>query len=147
MINSNTLDVSGTYFGPYPGYVECKLQAKEVLNLFKDTSKIKELIHNISHATTLFLPIVFVDNFNKIISFLKKNGVIIIGLSVKSSQKVKKAIFKLSFAIIMGSEKYGIKTSVIKKCNFIFKLKTFGLLSSINVAVATGIILYNIKNN
>ena len=47
----------------------------------------------------------------------------------------------------MGSEKNGIDTTVMKKCNYIYKIPMLGFCDSVNVSVATGIVLYEIQIN
>jgi 23S rRNA (guanosine2251-2'-O)-methyltransferase len=45
-------------------------------------------------------------------------------------------------AVIMGSEGEGINPSLLKLCDFQAKIYMQGKVSSLNVSVATGIILY-----
>lgn len=111
----------------------------------KDTAKITTLIHNISHATSLFLPIFIIKNTKYIITLLKKNDIKIIGLSIKAKQDISSISVINSFIIIMGSEKYGITSFIMKQCDFLCKISTYGTCDSINVSVATGIVLYYLK--
>lgn len=111
----------------------------------KHTTKIKTLINNISHATNFFLQVFICNNINKFLAILKLNKIFIIALSVKSNTLINKNFIEKKIAIIMGSEKHGIQNSIIKKCNYIYKIPTHGICSSINIAVATGIILYIIS--
>ena len=53
--------------------------------------------------------------------------------------------FKLKNAIIMGSEGVGINKSVLKLCDQSVNIPLHGKISSLNVSVATGIILSEIK--
>lgn len=104
-----------------------------------NTSKINTLINNISNGTSLLLKILLVKNINNIINMLQDNNFKLIALSIKGDEKPIKNLKK--FAVLMGSEKNGIKKTIIKQCHYTYKIKTYGLFNSINVAVATAIIL------
>ncbi|MFN3590433.1 MAG: TrmH family RNA methyltransferase, partial [Spirosomataceae bacterium] len=46
--------------------------------------------------------------------------------------------------VIMGSEEDGISESLIRQCDFVSKIPMSGNVSSLNVSVATAVILYEI---
>ncbi|HFL8819310.1 MAG TPA: TrmH family RNA methyltransferase [Candidatus Azoamicus sp. OHIO2] len=110
----------------------------------KDTTKITTLINNFSHATSIFLPIFLTKNIRKTLSLLKKKQIKIFGFSVKASEMINYVNIDESCAIIMGSEKYGITPFIAKQCDLLYKIPTLGLCDSINVSVATGIIMYKL---
>lgn len=47
-------------------------------------------------------------------------------------------------AIVMGSEQRGISRILLDSCDLIVRIKTTGEITSLNVSVATGIILYEV---
>ncbi len=108
----------------------------------KNSAKINTLIHNVSQATSLLLPVFIFDNFKQLVFKFKKKYFKIICLSVKSKKNISKTFNnKLSFVFILGSEKYGIKKSLLNKSE-VYKIKTLGLSKSLNVSVATSIVIY-----
>jgi 23S rRNA (guanosine2251-2'-O)-methyltransferase len=50
--------------------------------------------------------------------------------------------FSTPVAIIMGSEEDGISPEYLKRCDSTVKIPMQGKVSSLNVSVATGMILY-----
>lgn len=113
----------------------------------KNTAKITTLVHNLSHATSLVIPIFSVRNVKQLMYLLKKNDIKIIGLSIKAKQNISTIDTFSSFIIIMGSEKCGINSFIMKQCTMLYKIPTLGVCNSINVSVATGIILYHCQSN
>ncbi len=108
----------------------------------KNTVKINTLINNISHATSLFLPILIVNNLKNIINYIINKKIKIIGFSSRSNQLIHHINLKTPVVIIMGSEKNGIRKYIINKCDHVYKIPMLGKCDNINLSVATGIILY-----
>jgi len=48
------------------------------------------------------------------------------------------------FAIIMGNEGEGIREGIRKKCDYLVSIPMRGKVSSLNVSVATGIVLFRL---
>ena len=91
------------------------------------------------------VPICKVDHIKDSLFFLKDNAVNIIASDDKASLSLYEYNFKLKNAIIMGSEGVGINKSVLKLCDQSVNIPLHGKISSLNVSVATGIILSEIK--
>ena len=91
------------------------------------------------------IPICKVDHIKDAIYFLKENEVDIIGADEKATVTLYDHSFELRTALIMGSEGSGINKSVLKLCNKSINIPLYGKISSLNVSVATGIILSEIK--
>ncbi len=87
----------------------------------------------------------FVENPIILIKKLKKEKVVILGLEqTKNSvdyRKIKKVPKRL---VILGEEVYGIEEKIIKLCDQIAEIPMLGNKESLNVSVATGILLYSI---
>lgn len=111
----------------------------------KNTSKISSLIHTLSNGASLLIPIFIEKNIDKILEKIKDEKIEIIGLSAKADQNINEKEIKAPIAIIMGSEKDGIRKNLIKKCDRYIKIKMNKNNKSINLSVATGIVLSNIK--
>jgi TrmH family RNA methyltransferase len=50
--------------------------------------------------------------------------------------------YKPPFALLMGSEQNGLSKNLIDACDDVVKMPIYGKAESLNVAVATGIMLY-----
>jgi 23S rRNA (guanosine2251-2'-O)-methyltransferase len=61
-----------------------------------------------------------------------------------AKKNVFDCIFKEPCAIVMGNEEKGIYPSLMKICDEKFKIPMTGGFESLNVGVATGMILYEV---
>lgn len=77
------------------------------------------------------------------LAILKKNNFWIYGSSLKDSTNIQQVKKVFPAAIIIGNEEKGLKISTLKNCDFKIKIPMLGKLDSLNVSVATGIILYD----
>jgi len=66
----------------------------------------------------------------------------IIGTHLKASIDYRKADYKLPLLIMMGSESDGLSDAVAKRCDTLVKIPMKGDIESLNLAVATGIVLF-----
>lgn len=81
---------------------------------------------------------------NKIIE-LKNNGYKVIGTSVKNNKLLKDVIFEGKFAIILGNEGNGVSKEIEDLCDDYIYIKMNENCESLNVAVASSIIMYEIN--
>lgn len=83
-----------------------------------------------------------VDNLKNSIEYLKESGLQIIACHEKTSSYHFNADFTKPTAIIMGSEENGISNEYLKRSDMQVKIPMVGNIDSLNVSVATGIILF-----
>lgn len=77
------------------------------------------------------------------LSVLKDNNFWIYGSSLKDSSYIQDVKKVFPAAILVGNEEKGLKVSTLKNCDFKIKIPMLGKLDSLNVSVATGVILYD----
>lgn len=111
----------------------------------KDSAKTSPLISKASNAASILIPIIKSNNLKNTLKHLKKYNIKIIGLSAKTNDIINETNLKKPIAIIMGSEKDGIKDTLLNECDHIYKIPMLGQLHNINVSVAAGITLSKIK--
>ena len=85
-----------------------------------------------------------VTNLNSVILNLKERGFIVIGLDSDGNSNYKDVDYSFPTLIVAGSENEGLSKMVKKNCDYLVSLPMKGKISSLNVSVSTGIILYNI---
>ena len=96
-------------------------------------------------AGALFkIPICKVDHIKDAIFLLKSYGIKTVGASEKSSTNLYRTDLNESVALIMGNEEKGISKSVEKLLDLKVSIPMFGQISSLNVSVATSVIVYEI---
>ncbi|MEM7100596.1 MAG: 23S rRNA (guanosine(2251)-2'-O)-methyltransferase RlmB [Pseudomonadota bacterium] len=88
------------------------------------------------------LRLVEVTNLNRCIKNLQKQGVWVIGADDSTKTVHFKMDAKGPLAIAMGSEGKGLRRLTKEACDQLVKIPMLGSVSSLNVSVATGVILY-----
>ena len=91
-----------------------------------------------------YLPIVTVSNIKHAIRFLKDEGVKIIGADADARTTYWNVDFKWPLALVVGSEGRGLRETVKRLCDTIVTIPMYGRVSSLNVSVATGVLLYEV---
>jgi 23S rRNA (guanosine2251-2'-O)-methyltransferase len=90
------------------------------------------------------LPLIQVSNIAQSITQLKKAGYWIYGTDVTNGHDIATAQVNHPFALIIGNEHKGISKHVSKMVDLNVHLPMHGHIESLNVSVATGIILYTL---
>ena len=82
------------------------------------------------------------DNLKTTIEFLKESGLQIVSCHEKTETLIYEADYKKPTAIIVGSEENGISNEYLKRSDLQVKIPMAGKIASLNVSVASGIILF-----
>jgi len=85
-----------------------------------------------------------VNSLMKAVDELHLNGIKVFASDMTANRNVFDCDFKEPCAIVMGSEEKGIYPALIKVCDEKFKIPMTGDFESLNVGVATGMILYEV---
>ncbi|MBL0182792.1 MAG: 23S rRNA (guanosine(2251)-2'-O)-methyltransferase RlmB [Chitinophagaceae bacterium] len=83
-----------------------------------------------------------VNSLMKAVDDLHMNGIKVFASEMKATKKVFELEMKEPCAIVMGGEEKGIYPALLKICDEQFQVPMTGDFDSLNVSVATGIILY-----
>lgn len=88
------------------------------------------------------LPVCRVNSLLKAVDELHLNGVRVLASEMTAEKNVFEVDLREPVAIIMGSEEKGIYPALMKACDEKFRIPMVGEFESLNVSVATGMILY-----
>lgn len=88
------------------------------------------------------IPVCRVNSLMKTVDELHLNGIKVFASEMTASKNVFEMELHEPVAIIMGSEEKGIYPALLKVCDEKFKIPMTGEFDSLNVSVATGMILY-----
>jgi 23S rRNA (guanosine2251-2'-O)-methyltransferase len=86
-----------------------------------------------------------VNSLMKAVDELHLNGIKVYASEMTATKKIGELNFNEPAAIVMGSEDKGIYPALMKICDEQFKIPMAGDFESLNVSVATGIILYEVS--
>jgi len=108
------------------------------------SAKITSSVCRASSGACEHLRIAKVVNLNKTVEKLKEKGFWVIGTSDRADISINRMEILCPLAIAMGSEQKGIGRLLLSNCDLVVKIKTSGKIPSLNVSVATGIILHEV---
>lgn len=91
------------------------------------------------------LPIARVTNINRTLEDLKERGFWIYGLDERGEQSYDAVDYGSPTAIVLGGEGKGIHEQVRKHCDLLVRIPMAGKISSLNVSVAAGVVLFEWK--
>lgn len=95
-----------------------------------------------SAGALFYLPVCRCKNILDTVRILKSSGIKIVGASEKAGYDYTKADYKCPVGIVMGAEDTGISSQVIRECDELVSIPILGNISSLNVSVAAGIMMY-----
>ena len=88
------------------------------------------------------IPIVRVTNLANTLESLKEASFWIIGLNERGEKSYDEADYRGRCAIVAGGEEKGLHELIKKKCDFLVRIPAPGKITTLNVSVATGIVLF-----
>lgn len=86
-----------------------------------------------------------VGSLMKTVDDLHLNGIKVYASEMTASKNIANLDFSEPCAIVMGGEEHGIYPALMKICDEKFKIPMPGDFESLNVSVATGVILYEVS--
>ncbi|MDD2371904.1 MAG: 23S rRNA (guanosine(2251)-2'-O)-methyltransferase RlmB [Firmicutes bacterium] len=106
--------------------------------------RVTSTVFKVSAGAIFYMPIIKVTNINKTIDTLKKDGYWVYGADMEGGTDVFKTKLDGNICLVVGNEGSGISQLVKKNCDAMVMIPQVGPLGSLNVSVATGIIIYEI---
>ncbi len=90
------------------------------------------------------IPVCRHSNLVEIIQFLQDSGVEVVAVTEKAKHYYFEKDFTKPLCLIMGNEYEGIAWDYQRKCNDAVNIPMLGSIESLNVSVATGIVLFEV---
>ena len=87
-------------------------------------------------------PVVTVTNLVRTLKLLKDAGLWVVGADAEGEKLAYEADLKGPLALVLGAEGAGLRELTRKTCDFLVRLPQLGSVESLNVSVATGMLLY-----
>ncbi len=88
------------------------------------------------------IPVCRENSLHNTVSYLQKCGIKVVAASEKASHLYSQADYSGPLAIVMGAEDVGISPDILRIVDDMVSIPICGQISSLNVSVATGIIVY-----
>lgn len=106
-----------------------------------------QTVAKVSTGAIETIPVSEVTNLAKSCAYLKQQGFWIIGADNNETIDYREMPRDRNLVLVVGSEGKGISPLVKKQCDYLVKIPMYGTVNSLNVSVATGILLYELVRN
>ncbi len=110
----------------------------------RNSATVNNTVIKTSAGATGYIKIAQVTNLVNTIKLLKENGFWIVGSKLGNSIPYTQIDYKQPIAIVVGNEEKGIRKLVAENCDFLAEIPMQGKIQSLNVSVATGILLFEV---
>ena len=131
-------------FGAIARTAECS-GVQAIVTPMRETAQVNEDAMKTSSGALNFLPVCRENSLLAAIEELQMSGFQVVACTEKAAEGSLYDIdFTLPTAIIMGSEENGISEEIIRKADALAKIPMRGQIGSLNVSVATGVVLYEV---
>jgi len=107
-------------------------------------ASVTAIVAKASAGASEHLPIAKVTNIARTLEELKAKNIWTVGLDERGPQSYDSLDYNMDCAIVLGAEGKGIHQLVARKCDFLVSIPMLGKVSSLNVSVAAGVMLYEI---
>lgn len=91
------------------------------------------------------VPVVRVGNINRALESLKERGFWIYGLDERGEHDYSQVDYASPTALVLGGEGKGLHDQVRKHCDVLVRIPMAGKISSLNVSVAAGVVLFELR--
>jgi 23S rRNA (guanosine2251-2'-O)-methyltransferase len=109
------------------------------------SAPLSETVARVSAGALEYMPIFRVTNISRLLEQLKQRRFWIYGLDERGVEAYDRVEYTEPAAIVLGSEGKGLHDSVKKHCDFLVSIPMAGAVSSLNVSVAAGVVLFDWK--
>ena len=109
------------------------------------SSPINEYVFKTSVGAILNLNIFYVTNLSRSINTLQDIGFWVLGLDGNGEGSIFSEKFSSKTAVVLGSEGSGIRKLVKENCDHLINIPISNKVESLNISVAAGIIMYELK--
>jgi 23S rRNA (guanosine2251-2'-O)-methyltransferase len=101
-----------------------------------------DVVAKASAGAIEYIPVARVTNLGSFIEQLKRRYVWVVGLDAKGRMNYDKYDYKGATALVFGSEGVGLHRLVRERCDTIVSIPMRGKITSLNVSVTVGVVLF-----
>lgn len=100
------------------------------------------VVRKVASGAAEVIPLIQVTNLARTLAWLKQRGVWLVGTTGEAQQTIYDIDLTGSIAIVMGAEGKGMRRLTKESCDYLAYIPMGGTVESLNVAVATGVCLF-----
>jgi 23S rRNA (guanosine2251-2'-O)-methyltransferase len=102
-------------------------------------------VRKVASGAAETVPFIAVTNLARTIRELKEAGVFVVGTTMDAPSNLLNIKLDGPIAIVLGAEGDGIRRLTAETCDALVTIPMFGSVESLNVSVASGICLYEVR--
>lgn len=99
-------------------------------------------VYKVASGAVELTPFIQVTNLARTIRMLKEMNIWIYGATEDAKQDIYQIDLKGPAALVFGAEGEGLRHLTRELCDFVIKIPMYGIVSNLNVSVATGVCLF-----
>jgi 23S rRNA (guanosine2251-2'-O)-methyltransferase len=103
---------------------------------------ISPVVRKVASGAAETVPLIQVVNLSRTLKWLKERGVWLVGTDDEAKTPLHAAKLTGPMAIVMGAEGAGMRRLTREHCDLLVSIPMAGVVESLNVSVATGVVLY-----
>ena len=104
-----------------------------------------ETVAKTSAGAIEHIPVARVTNLVNAMETLKKEGAWVVGLEADGSMPYSEYDFAGPTALVFGGEGHGLRRLVRERCDVLLNIPLFGSVTSLNVSVSVGVVLFEAR--
>lgn len=130
-------------FGAISRTAECS-GADGIIVPLAGSAQINEEAVRTSAGALMRIPVCREKSLKSTANFLKESGIALVAATEHAEKEYFSVDLSGPLAIIMGSEEKGISNDLLRACDHMVKIPMIGEISSLNVSVAAGVLLFDV---
>jgi 23S rRNA (guanosine2251-2'-O)-methyltransferase len=119
--------------------------AAAVLTPERRSAPVTDTVERAAAGALAYTPVVKVGNLNQTVEKLKQAGFWIYGLDERGETTYDQCNYAVPTVLILGAEGSGLHQLTAKHCDALVRIPMSGQISSLNVSVAAGVVLFDWK--
>ncbi len=109
------------------------------------SAQVTPVVHKVSCGASQNMPVTVVSNLARALTDLKEQGFWIYGLAGEADEEISATEFITPTVLVLGAEESGLRRLTKEHCDFLVKIPMLGTVESLNVSVATGVSLFEVR--
>jgi 23S rRNA (guanosine2251-2'-O)-methyltransferase len=111
------------------------------------SAPISGTVYDIASGGVEYVPFAIESNLSQVISLAKDQDLWIMGASEHATQELSEIKLDRNWLVIVGNEENGLRRLTLDRCDMVTKIPAVGRTTSLNVSVATGILLSHLQSS
>jgi 23S rRNA (guanosine2251-2'-O)-methyltransferase len=109
------------------------------------SAQVTPTVHKVSSGASQNIPVTVVGNLARALTDLKAQGFWLYGLAGEAEESLFTTQFITPTVLVLGAEESGLRRLTKEHCDFLVKIPMLGSVASLNVSVATGVSLFEVR--